>query len=152
MPGNPFGPCQDLVGSFNSWGGQTGIPAILLASIAMQESTCNPGATGPNGEIGLMQITPDKCQGNCWDAYTNIGIGAQYLKSRIDANGGNLAQAMGEYNGWFPGMTEYDANNKGSCGARNNLDYLQHVFNGYCQGVDPNVLQMGTFNNIRNCS
>jgi len=39
------------------------VPPILLASIAMQESTCNPGTVGGAGEQGLMQITPDKCGG-----------------------------------------------------------------------------------------
>jgi Transglycosylase SLT domain len=35
----------------------------MLASIAMEESSCNPHATGGGGEQGLMQITPDKCKG-----------------------------------------------------------------------------------------
>ena len=47
------------------------VPSILLASIAMQESTCNPNTVGGAGEQGLMQITPDKChgapKGNCKD-------------------------------------------------------------------------------------
>jgi membrane-bound lytic murein transglycosylase MltF len=38
-------------------------------SIVLQESGYQQGATGPNGEIGLMQITPDKCpsSGDCYD-------------------------------------------------------------------------------------
>jgi Transglycosylase SLT domain len=47
------------------------VPPIILASFAMQESTCNPSAVGGAGEQGLMQITPDKCKGapngNCKD-------------------------------------------------------------------------------------
>ena len=34
----------------------------MLASFAMQESTCNAGATGGNGEAGLMQIAPPNCE------------------------------------------------------------------------------------------
>jgi hypothetical protein len=43
----------------------------MLASFAMQESSCNPNTVGGAGEQGLMQITPDKCKGapngNCKD-------------------------------------------------------------------------------------
>lgn len=47
------------------------VPPILLASIALQESSCNPATVGGNGEQGLMQLTSDKCGnapgGNCQD-------------------------------------------------------------------------------------
>jgi len=39
------------------------VPPILLAAIALQESSCNPYTVGGAGEQGLMQITPDKCDG-----------------------------------------------------------------------------------------
>lgn len=43
----------------------------MLASFAMQESSCVPSAVGGAGEQGLMQITVDKCggapDGNCQD-------------------------------------------------------------------------------------
>ncbi len=38
-----------------------GFPPILLASFAMQESSCNHDAVGGGGEQGLMQISKDKC-------------------------------------------------------------------------------------------
>lgn len=47
------------------------VPPIMLASFAMQESSCNPATVGGAGEQGLMQITKDKCGsapgGNCKD-------------------------------------------------------------------------------------
>lgn len=47
------------------------VPSILIASIAMQESTCNPQTQGGAGEQGLMQLTQDKCgaapNGDCKD-------------------------------------------------------------------------------------
>jgi hypothetical protein len=150
-PHSLFYACRDYLGDFNYHAGQTGLPAILLASIALQESSCNRYARGPNGEYGLMQLTGEKCpsNGDCLDPGTNIGIGARYLASTADSVGGNLAQAMGMYNGWFPGMTEGDANGRPTCGQRSNLDYLQTVFNGYLQGVDPSSLDMGMFFNTR---
>lgn len=43
----------------------------MLASFAMQESSCNPNTVGGAGEQGLMQLTKDKCGaapgGNCKD-------------------------------------------------------------------------------------
>jgi len=101
-----------------------------------------------------LQITPDKCYGDCFDAYTNINIGGTYFRGQVDGSGGNLAQAMGQYNGWFVHMTVGDANNHPTCGSRNNLDYLHTVFNGFCQGVDPSSVSGGMgvwFNNGRNC-
>jgi hypothetical protein len=43
----------------------------MLASFAMQESSCIPTTVGGAGEQGLMQVTVDKCGGapggNCQD-------------------------------------------------------------------------------------
>lgn len=72
----PFAICGPYIDTFNQVGQQLGrayslnyhcpklisaVPPILLAAIALQESTCNAGATGRNGEEGLMQITPANC-------------------------------------------------------------------------------------------
>jgi soluble lytic murein transglycosylase-like protein len=102
-----------------------------------------------------MQVTGEKCPSqddSCLDPNTNIMIGAQYFARTVDQNGGNLAQAMGMYNGWVPfGTTEYTANNVATCGQRNNLDYLHMVFNGFMQGRNPrDSPAMGTFFNT-NC-
>jgi hypothetical protein len=47
----------------------------MLASFALQESSCNPTAVGGAGEQGLMQLTSDKCGdspgGNCQDVVSN---------------------------------------------------------------------------------
>jgi len=128
---------------------ETGVPTIFLASIALQESGCNPSVTGGATEIGMMQITPEKCpaEGDCYDADTNIAIGARYFKTVLDLNNGNLAAAMGNYNGWFEGLTVALANNYAVCAQHNNLDYLQNVFNGYLQGMDPSSLNMGIYHN-----
>lgn len=151
QPNNPFNACKPYLWMFQQLSGETGIPTILLASIALQESGCNPGVTGGAGEIGMMQVTKEKCPngdiGKCYDAYTNIGIGARYLKTVIGWNNGNIAAAMGGYNGWWAGMTVHDANNYPECARHNNLDYLQNVFNGYLQGVDPYSMNMGMYHN-----
>jgi soluble lytic murein transglycosylase-like protein len=151
-PGQVFAACSDYLDLFNQWGASTGLPPILLAAIASQESGCNPNARGPNGEYGLMQITPDKCyvpDESCLNPSTNIQIGATYFSNTVDAGGGNLALALGQYNGWYPGLTQGAADSAATCGARNNLDYLHMVLNGFMQGVDPRANpRMGTFFNV----
>ena len=39
------------------------VPPIVIASFALQESSCNPDTVGGAGEQGLMQLTKDKCGG-----------------------------------------------------------------------------------------
>lgn len=148
--GNPFAPCSPYLSMFETMASETGVPTIFLASIALQESSCQPGVTGGAGEIGMMQITSEKCPtdgSDCYDAMTNIRIGAQYFKTVLDNNNGNLAATMGEYNGWYQGLTTTLANNYATCAQHNNLDYLQNVFNGYLQGVNPSDLGMGIYHN-----
>jgi soluble lytic murein transglycosylase-like protein len=60
----PFAACADYFDKFDTYGSQYGLPPILLASIALQESSCDPSVTGGNGEAGLMQLA----SGNCADA------------------------------------------------------------------------------------
>lgn len=86
--------------SFDKYGAELGLPPILIASIAMQESSCRADAIGGGGELGLMQITKEKCQQgvDCRDPDFNIRTGAQYLKGRLDNAGGNLLIALGGYN------------------------------------------------------
>lgn len=46
--------CQQFDGYFQAAASQNGIDPVFLAVIAMQESSCNPSATGPTP--GLMQV------------------------------------------------------------------------------------------------
>jgi hypothetical protein len=138
--GNPFSACAPYLSMFEDMEAQTGVPTIFLASISLQESGCDPTVTGGAGEIGMMQITSEKCpqNGDCYDPETNISIGSQYFKTVItDQCNGNVACAMGAYNGWVPGLTVAAANDFSTCAQHNNLDYLQFVFNWYLQGQSP---------------
>ena len=147
-----FKPCAKYEGAFTAAEKATGVPAVLLMSFAMQESTCNPSVTGGNGEIGMMQLTPDKCGGiNCWDAATNIMTGAKYFKTEYDNRGQNVLAAAGAYNGWQDGQLSYNSatNQQWGCRAQNNLDYLNQLFNGWCQGKTG--YDMKVYNNLGSC-
>lgn len=62
-PNSPFKACSEYIWIFEKYGRQYNIPPILLASFAMQESSCQPDVIGGGGEQGLMQISPEKCTG-----------------------------------------------------------------------------------------
>jgi len=155
--GTPFSACQDYVQYFEQWGTEYGIPSIILASIALQESSCDDGATGAGGTTGLMQISLDKCTGapggNCYDASFNIQAGAKYLSDTIAQEGGNFLLALGEYNGWYIGMTVQKvlAVQYSCCGCMQNLDYLQQSLNGWFVGKDAYGLGLGSYQNLAVC-
>ncbi|KAG6898181.1 hypothetical protein C0992_004168 [Termitomyces sp. T32_za158] len=104
-----FLPCKPFVQYFYKYGQKYNIPPIMLASFAMQESSCNPETVGGAGEQGLMQLTKDKCGGapggNCRDPNFNVETGAKYFAATLTGNGGNVLAAVGTYNGWYKGMT-----------------------------------------------
>ncbi|KAH9051402.1 lysozyme-like protein [Lactarius deliciosus] len=126
-----FGPCHDnIIATFEKYGKIHGIPSILFASFAMQESSCNPSAVGGAGEQGLMQITREKCK---------------------DAPGGNCQDI---YNGWHHGMTYSDATsaaNTHCCRCQNNLDYVHQFVNGWLQGRDAYDAGLGKYFNLDRC-
>jgi hypothetical protein len=143
---SPFHACTKFVPIFNKYGDQFGrkkiisfvdlaknlccstVPPILLASFAMQESSCIPETVGAGGEQGLMQITREKCLGatneDCrnpvgidishgcqrvlkYISYQdfNIGMGARYFAETLKNNGGDLLLSIGMYNGYQRGLT-----------------------------------------------
>lgn len=149
--------------SFDKYAAEYDIPAILIASIAMQESTCNKdgelystyraflssqeelntvyvqilsfSASGDNGGAhGLMQITSDKCTSgiSCSDPDYNVKTGTKYLKDRLDANDGNILLALGQYNGWYKGLTVAKATaiKDSCCQCQNNINYHMQMLNG----------------------
>lgn len=157
---SPFHACAPFHWAFNQFGGEFGIPPIVLASFAMQESSCNPDTVGGGGEQGLMQITHDKCGGapggNCRDPAFNIRTGASYFAQTLANNGGDVLKSIGQYNGWQPGLTFDSATRarySSCCRCQNNVDYLHQFLNGWCQNrnaYDTN-LRLGKYFNLDVC-
>ncbi|KAI0283580.1 lysozyme-like domain-containing protein [Russula aff. rugulosa BPL654] len=150
-----FSPCSDkIIAAFKTYGQRLGIPPIILASFAMQESSCNPYAVGGAGEQGLMQITQEKCKGapngNCKDIEFNIRTGAEFFAATLASNGGDVFSTVGEYNGWRLGMTYGDATRAANtcCKCQNNLDYLHQFVNGWLQGLNAYEMRLGIYHNV----
>lgn len=121
--------------SFDKYAAEYDIPAIMIASIAMQESTCNKDASGDNGGAhGLMQITSDKCTSgiSCSDPDYNVKAGTKYLRDRLDANDENILLALGQYNGWYRELTVAKATaiKDSCCQCQNNINYHMQMLNG----------------------
>ncbi|KAF6760133.1 glycoside hydrolase family 23 protein [Ephemerocybe angulata] len=158
MPNSPFKACEPFIQKFKDYAKQHNIPAILIASFAMQESSCNPNTVGGGGEQGLMQITKEKCidapGGDCKEPDFNIRTGVAYFAGRLKDNGGNLLLAAGQYNGWRKGLTvgaATAARNSACCRCQNNLDYIHQLFNGWMQGVSAYSTDMTKYNNLAVC-
>ncbi|GIK05214.1 hypothetical protein Aspvir_009318 [Aspergillus viridinutans] len=139
--------CAQYDGYFQSSASKYGVKPVVLAVIAMQESSCNANAGGPTP--GLMQVSCDNYpNGQCTDSIQdNVDAGTHYLKSQLDASGGNAIKALGSYNGWFTagsglngnrGLTQdYPCSAEGKAhGMPQNLDYVHQVLNGWIMGLD----------------
>ncbi|KAH6914306.1 glycoside hydrolase family 23 protein [Coprinopsis sp. MPI-PUGE-AT-0042] len=160
-PNSPFHACSAFFWAFEQFGNANGIPPIVLASFAMQESSCNPDTVGGGGEQGLMQITQEKCGGapggNCRDPGFNIRTGAEYFARTLNANGGDVLKSIGQYNGWQPGLTFERATNarfSNCCRCQNNVDYLHQFLNGWCQNRNAYDagLRLGKYFNLDVCN
>jgi len=157
-PGTPFKACAPYISLFKQYGAEFNIPPILIASIAMQESTCNPHAVGGAGEQGLMQITKDKCGGapggDCQNPDYNIKTGASFFSSLLKDNNDNVLTTIGQYNGWKIGLTVAEATaaaHTSCCRCQQNLDYLQDLLNGWIMNIDPTAQNLGQYHNLDVC-
>ncbi|KAG5638876.1 hypothetical protein H0H81_009179 [Sphagnurus paluster] len=157
----PFKACSQFVHMFEQYGAQFGLPPIMLAAFAMQESSCNPNTVGGGGEQGLMQITKEKCGGapggNCRDPDFNIRTGAKFFADTLNNNGGDLLVSIGQYNGWYKGLTYSKATaaaKSNCCRCQNNCDYLHQFLNGWLQNINAydNSLRLGKFFNLDVCN
>ncbi|KAM0792445.1 hypothetical protein ACM66B_005122 [Microbotryomycetes sp. NB124-2] len=155
--GGLFSNCAPVLKTIDEVGKAVGLPPILIASIAMQESSCNPSLTGGAGEAGIMQLIPANCGGapggDCYNLYFNVFTGANLLKNNIEAAGGNFLLALGMYNGWWDGMsysfaTQYAGTDQ--CRRQNNLDYLYSLLNGWLLDRGQ-PWEMGEYHNLDSC-
>ncbi|KAF8578695.1 glycoside hydrolase family 23 protein [Ramaria rubella] len=157
---SPFEACNDYLDIIEKYSVQFKVPSILVASFAMQESGCQPDEQGEGGEQGIMQISQDKCggapQGNCKDPDFNVHQGTQFLANTLAQNNGNLLVTIGQYNGWYEGMTFADATaaaNTSCCHCQQNLDYIFQMLNGWLLNRNPLAHpRLGEYFNLDVCS
>lgn len=90
----------------------------LLEAVVWQESRWRPDAVSPAGARGLAQLMPGTARQlgvNPDDPSANLEGGARYLRTQLDAFGGDLEKALAAYNagparvtrsGGVPAITE----------------------------------------------
>lgn len=90
-----------------------GIPYEIVAAIMCVESNYNPGAIGPMGEIGLMQIYTMECNGVALEKTLlyvieyNIAAGICILLDKLEMADGDIIDAIRRYNGSGPGAEKF---------------------------------------------
>ncbi len=97
---------EDLIVKYSK---QFAMDPALVAGIIYTESHFSPAASSGVGAQGLMQIMPATGQaiagrlgepfGDLLDPDTNIRYGTSYIRSLIDAYGGDVDAALAAYNG-----------------------------------------------------
>jgi plastocyanin len=101
------------------------IDPLLLLSLMIQESGCNPNKVGSSGEIGLMQIIPrffcgdfnldsdiDKCKKQLEDYQINIDVGAQILSKYYKESHNGITDCGTNYADWNAAVRKYNGLNK----------------------------------------
>ncbi|MDD3237800.1 MAG: lytic transglycosylase domain-containing protein [Candidatus Gastranaerophilales bacterium] len=101
-----------------------GVDPNLVKAVMRTESSFNSKATSSANCCGLMQLNAKYFKGDLYDPENNIKQGCQYLKSCLDAFGGNESKALMGYN---MGIYGAKASSKTSTG------YSQKVLSYYNQ-------------------
>lgn len=99
MPNYTLADCQR---DASAAAAQYGVPANLVFSLAVRESSCRPSATGGSGEIGITQILPATfrgagCAGNQFNPVADFTCTAKILAGYLQQYG-SAALSLGAYN------------------------------------------------------
>ena len=87
------------------WSNEWGLDPNLVATVMQIESCGDPEAISGAGAMGLFQVMPYHFEGT-EDPYkpgTNAYRGLAYLRSALDARGGDIKLALAGYNGGITG-------------------------------------------------
>jgi soluble lytic murein transglycosylase-like protein len=88
------------------------LDGVLVASVVWAESKFSPRAVSPRGAVGLMQVMPATAArlgvSDLRDPQANLEAGCRYLRSLIDAYGGDLSLALAAYNAGPAVVARYD--------------------------------------------
>ena len=111
---------------------ETGVDALLLHAVVVQESAYKTSARSPKGAMGLMQLMPATARelglspAQYYDPYANLFGGATYLKRQIDTFGA-LEPALAAYNAGPNAVRKY----RGVPPYRETRDYVSRISSHY---------------------
>ncbi len=89
----------------NAWSEQWGLDANLVATVMQIESCGDPQARSNAGAMGLFQVMPFHfaSEEDPYQPSTNAARGLAYLKSALEARGGDIRLALAGYNAGIAG-------------------------------------------------
>jgi len=112
---------------------RNGVDPALLKGLIRAESNFDPNAGSPAGAQGLTQLMPGTAAGlgvtDVHDPAQAIEGGAKYLRSQLDAFGGDQTKALAAYNAGPGAVTRYG----GVPPYAETQQYVQRVL-GYASG------------------
>lgn len=101
--------CQEIVAAAQNYD----LDPRLVAAVILQESGGQPFVTAQDGGVGLMQVMPREApqmcpNGPCFadrpsaleleNPTFNLNWGAEHLRNHLDRNGGDVREALRDYN------------------------------------------------------
>lgn len=93
---------RDIEAAIHDAARQHGVDPRLVAAVARRESAFNANAVSNVGACGIMQLMPATARylgvNDVFDAKQNINGGTRYLRTLLDAFGGDLDLALAAYN------------------------------------------------------
>jgi hypothetical protein len=100
------GPESEFSDDIRAASDESGLPGAFIAAVAMQESSMDPDAISPAGNVGLMQLgelaAEDYSVTDRRNARQSLVGGARYLADLEDRYEGDRVKALAAYN-WGPG-------------------------------------------------
>jgi len=92
--------CNQFAGLVGERSVETGLPARILAAVAIVESSCNPNAVSPTGDYGLFQVNAKAHHVSpkvLLDPAKNARIASEFLRALIRQYG--AVEGLHRYNG-----------------------------------------------------
>lgn len=77
------------------------VDPLLVVAVVWQESHFDPSSSSTAGAVGLMQLMPETAEALGVDPSVpaeNVDGGVRYLRSQLDAQGGDVGRALAAYN------------------------------------------------------
>jgi soluble lytic murein transglycosylase-like protein len=109
---------------------RSGLPPMLVESVARVESALRPEAVSPKGALGVMQLMPATARmldADPHDTAQNIDAGARLLRELLIKYGGDVVKALSAYNAGEGAVDRY----RGMPPYPETQDYVDKVIRTY---------------------
>ena len=123
-------PVKDAATLLRDAARRTGLPPVLVESVARVESNFRADAVSPKGALGVMQLMPATARAlgaDPHDTAQNIDAGARLLRELLIKYNGNVVKALSAYNAGAGAVDRYH----GMPPYAETRDYVDKVIRAY---------------------